>query len=512
MDEENVNKKEEPKEIILTWRIENAHLCWQKTGEELVSPTFEIDWLNESSWNLYLYPRGIQGEDIYLSYFISQEKKSDTVVITGAKFELYLLAADGSKVLSKNSEGFLSMKKNGMWGYSRFIDRKTLIDEDGSYYLPDETLTLCCKIWCDFEQDMEKKKEPVKLKAFARTRIRKEDIFQQMAIDPKTSRSQRIGELRPVLQECPIAKFIAIFGETSNHKNLIIGIDIENNEKIKSAICELVLVDDERKVLFWKNKYAWYNIIESENIVLSSYFPKDSEQHVPEKTFSQKCLYLACHFSFTTGSITQKIEKDDYGNNLDRFFEQRLSNSTSVEEESYCPTASDALKSLYYDPVFHDVTIKGRTAEFKVHEMVLSPRSEVFKKLLSERDKKTNLVQINNEDDDTLQRVIYFLYTDTILNMHWEVAKKLYKAAIKYKIELLKEKCCIFIKRNLNLTNVFEIAVLTKNEKNSELKKYVTNFIIKNEPGVFDTVEWSIFSKSNQVLAGEYMVAKYKMK
>ncbi|GBM48179.1 hypothetical protein AVEN_138309-1 [Araneus ventricosus] len=512
MTEENVNKTEEPKETILTWRIENAHLCWQKTGEELVSPTFAIDWLNESSWNLCFYPRGIQGEDSYTSYFIAQEKKNDTVANTGAKFELYLLAADGSKVLPENPQGFLSMKKHGMWGYSRFISWKTLMDENGSRYLPDETLTLCCRIWCEYERDMEKKKELVKLKAFARTRIRKEDIFQQMAIDLDESRNQKIGELKPILQECPIAKFIATLGETSNHKSLTIGIDVKKNEKIKSAVCELVLVDEERKALFWKNKYAWHEIIERENMVLSSHFPKNSEQYVPEETFAEKCLYLACQFVFTTGSTTQKIEKDDYGNNLDRFFEQRLSNSSGVKQEPSCLTASEALKSLFYDPLFHDATIKGRTAEFKVHEMVLSPRSEVFKKLLSERDRNTNLVQINNEDDDTLQKVIYFLYTDTIPDMHWEVAKKLYKAAIKYKIELLKEKCCTFIKKNLSSSNVSDIVVLTKNEKDDELKEYVTNFIIKNESDVFNSVEWSIFSKSNSVLAGEYMVAKYKMK
>ncbi|KAF8785115.1 Speckle-type POZ protein like [Argiope bruennichi] len=507
MDIENENKTKEFDELIFTWRIENIRLCFQRNGEALTSPTFTVDWLKESSWNLCLYPNGIQGENDYISYFITQENKNAPMDDIGVKFELYLLAADGTKVHPEVSECFLSMKKNDMLGWSRFISQKTLMKEKTDY-LPDETLTLCCRIWCEHKLDTSEKIEPVKLKVFARTRVRKEEITQQMALYPNDSKCQEIGQIRSILQDSPIAEFFATFREESGHKSLTFNIEFKKNEKIKSGFLNLVLINQTKKV-YWRTEYVWQGI--NCEFMLSSELPKTSEQYVLKEMFTVKCLYLLCRFVFTTGSITQKIEKNDYGNNLDLVFAQRLSDSSDTKRESACQTAADALKSLFDDPIYHDVIIKGRNEEFKVHEMILAPRSEWFSKLLSERD-ETNVVQINNEDDDTLQRVIYFLYTDTILDMHWEMAKRMYKAAFKYKIELLKEKCCEYIRRNISVSNICDLLILTKNEKDSELKGYARDFITKNHSDVFGSVEWKIFSKSNPTLALEYMMTRFKLK
>ncbi|KAF8785112.1 Speckle-type POZ protein like [Argiope bruennichi] len=488
-------------EFFYTWRLENVHLCWEKTDEFLRSPAFEVEWLQKSSVSLRLYPKGMAGKEDYISYYAAIENKQ-TAPNKGFRANLYLLAADGSKIQAEIPEGFLSMKKSGLYGYSQFISWQTLWDKESNYF-PNSTLTLCCRIWSEREADVKGKKKSTERKAFIRTCIRKEVISKLMVIDSIAL----IGEIRSLTQDHPIATFSASFDKS--HKNLIIDIDAKQNDKILMSMFKLTLIDEKRKRIFWK-KYLWNNASNLETIKLSSHFSQNTEQYVPHEMFAEKFLFLDCRFDFTTGCVMQKQEKDDYGSNLNLWLPQPFPSS---EETSQCPNIADALLNMYLDETSHDICIETSTSSITAHEMVLCSRSEKFKSLMKIKDVKTSLKTVIVEEDiDTMKRLIYFLYTDVIQETNWKILMNLYNAAMKYEIDLLKHKCRNLIKTKLEISNVVEILILAKKYKDVELNALARNFIMENDAAVFNTTEWKSFMKSDPNFAVQTMLSKYHLK
>ncbi|GBN20558.1 hypothetical protein AVEN_66604-1 [Araneus ventricosus] len=506
-------KEENPKpmnEFLYTWRIENVNLWWQKTGEKLKSPTFKVHWLPKFSFSLCLYPKGTEGNEDYISYFLAQEDQVSTAN-KGFKTDLYLLAVDGSKVKPESYEGFLSMRKYGMFGCPRFMSWDTLYEK--SDYLPDDILTVCCRIWSEVKPDM-KENKPTEVKAcsdqsFARTLIKKEVIAKQMVIDNIALKGQKIGEIKSILQDYPIATFSASFGKISDHGILTIDIDVKKDDKIKMGIFKLMLIDEKRKKTFWMNTYSWNDVTEFENIVLSSHSPQSSEHYAPHEMFVEKFLFLACQFTFTTGFVVQKREKDDYGTNLNHLLP--LYFPPSDVQTVQCPTLADALTDMHEDELFYDVKIENGTSYITAHKIVLCSRSTKFEALVKSQDKITSPQVIQVEDDiETLIRMVYFLYTDDISDINWQIATTLYSAAIKYEIGLLKHKCCNFINDNLDKSNVVEILLLAKKYNDIELIASARNFIMENRTAVYTSDEWDNFRKSHSDFAVEIMLPKFQ--
>ncbi|CAL1276309.1 unnamed protein product [Larinioides sclopetarius] len=513
-------------EFLYTWRIENITLWWQKTGEKFKSPTFEVDWLPKSSFSLCLYPKGTKGNEDYLSYFLTEE---DQVVTAnkGFKINLYLLAVDGSKVEPESSEGFHSMKKYGMLGCSHFMSWETLMDNK-SDYIPDEILTVCCRIWSEIKSDL-KENNPTEVVAcsdqsFARTQIKKEVIAKQMVIDSialeeqrayvskhqnlnSTLEEQKIGEIKSILQDYPIATFYASFGEISGHRSLTIDIDVKRINQIKMAIFELMLIDEKKRRIFWMDRYSWNDITEFRTIVLSSHFPQNSEQYASHEMFVENFLFLACQFTFTTGFVVEKREKNDYGTNLNNLL-PRYFPSSDVQTVP-CPTLEDALLSMYEDDMFYDVTIENDTSSLSAHKIVLYSRSIKFEALLKSLEETSPQVIKVEDDTETIIRMLNFLYTDKISDINWEIATNLYSAALKYGIGLLKHKCCNFINANLDKSKVIEILLLAKTHNDVELIASARNFIMENRTDVYASDEWDNFRKSHPDFAVEIMLSNF---
>ncbi|GIX84747.1 speckle-type POZ protein [Caerostris extrusa] len=109
------------------------------------------------------------------------------------------------------------------------------------------------------------------------------------------------------------------------------------------------------------------------------------------------------------------------------------------------PSVLDDLKSIYLDQIFCDITLSTQTTKFPAHKVILCARSDVFKSLLTNKEIEENgSIEIEDFDDETVHSLLMFLYTDTTEDMQWSMANKLYKAAIYYKIHLLKWRCSAF--------------------------------------------------------------------
>ncbi|GBM11926.1 hypothetical protein AVEN_209625-1 [Araneus ventricosus] len=59
--------------FAFTWKLENASYCLEKEGEEIKSPAFVVDSIDETKWKLGLYPRGEEHHGKYIGFYLFRE-------------------------------------------------------------------------------------------------------------------------------------------------------------------------------------------------------------------------------------------------------------------------------------------------------------------------------------------------------------------------------------------------------------------------------------------------------
>ncbi|KAF8777718.1 Speckle-type POZ protein-like B like protein [Argiope bruennichi] len=96
---------------------------------------------------------------------------------------------------------------------------------------------------------------------------------------------------------------------------------------------------------------------------------------------------------------------------------------------------------------------------------VLCARSPVFRSMLTTKMKEKIMerIQIDDLDDDTIDQFLRFLYTDDLKDLQWESAMKLYYAADKYQVQLLKYLCSSFLVARLDISNVTDLLCSRQN-------------------------------------------------
>ncbi|GBM88658.1 hypothetical protein AVEN_10495-1 [Araneus ventricosus] len=133
-------------EYFFFWFVENYSYCWHKNGEKLASPNFTIDELEGRIWNLRLYPRGKNDEDEgHISLSLIRSLEDDEPENVSIKYELSFLAADGSAFCCQKSED--EFRRGYGYGYGKFLKIDKLLSRRNSDYLPEDILTVRCKIW-----------------------------------------------------------------------------------------------------------------------------------------------------------------------------------------------------------------------------------------------------------------------------------------------------------------------------------------------------------------------------
>ncbi|GBN63492.1 hypothetical protein AVEN_10824-1 [Araneus ventricosus] len=143
--------------------------------------------------------------------------------------------------------------------------------------------------------------------------------------------------------------------------------------------------------------------------------------------------------------------------------------------------------------------------------MVLCARSPVFKLMMTNdmKEKNTGCIQIDDLENDIVQQLLLFLYSDHLVNLEWESAIKLYYASDKYEVENLKVLCSAFLIDNLSTSTASELLLLADTHNDSDLMKAVEDFIFKHENQVFGSKEWRNLIETNPLLVSKTMCLKY---
>ncbi|XP_055943623.1 uncharacterized protein LOC129974876 [Argiope bruennichi] len=168
----------------------------------------------------------------------------------------------------------------------------------------------------------------------------------------------------------------------------------------------------------------------------------------------------------------------------------------------------DDFKRLYQDHIMSDITIKTKSASFPAHKVILFASSSTFKNMLTRTT--TDILEIENLEDDIVSRMLLSLYTDSLEDAQWNIVMKLYHAADVFELLRLKLECSRFLLENLNLTNASDLLLLAHEHHDDKLKSAVEDYILLVDEELFGSDEWAEFSKSNLLLANETMSAKYK--
>ncbi|GBN53736.1 Speckle-type POZ protein [Araneus ventricosus] len=198
----------------------------------------------------------------------------------------------------------------------------------------------------------------------------------------------------------------------------------------------------------------------------SEYLPDDKLSLVCECTFS-------CGIEFQTTEETLNEIPLAFIKQKSNFIPRNIIYKAAEKLFTY-PNGLDDIKTFYMNQCLTDVVVRTEIKSFPAHKIVLCARSPVFKAMMINdmKEKKTNCLRVDDLEDDIVQHLLFFLYSDNIENLQWESATQLYYAADKYEIGKLKEVCSSFMVENLTPTNVVELLLLADTHSDKNLKKF----------------------------------------
>ncbi|CAG8447629.1 161_t:CDS:1 [Funneliformis mosseae] len=147
-----------------------------------------------------------------------------------------------------------------------------------------------------------------------------------------------------------------------------------------------------------------------------------------------------------------------------------------------------------------DVVLQAEGTHFLVHKPFLSLASQFFKDLFAqskpnsnETVKNTNaneseasilVLEIMEENANSIQDMLSFIYPNVILDINWENVENLFRIANKFKIKKLTNSCDLFLQNNLieNILTTFKLAELYRLPiPFKEASKLILNDFLKYE-------------------------------
>ncbi|CAL1300942.1 unnamed protein product [Larinioides sclopetarius] len=458
--------------FVYIWKIENFSFAWQEVNEHFTSPSFQICATEGSSWRLKLYPRGILSTKNSLSLYLERESNVQGPVYLSVDYELSFLKSDGTPGYTA-AEKACVLGKGQTSGFANLISREEIFRTKKSVFLPDDTLTVQCRI--SFENIGLARQ----IQAFAKSTIW---IHRQLFLwdagkfnyispyEPGifSALSFQTNEMVLNLNEDSIYVHLVINDLVNRMFRLRIGI-LDSNKSTSNF-----LIDE---YIFNREKRSIKTLLISRSKLLQRkdlYLPEDH-------------LILHCEWNYSRGVHVGQVDCHAY----DKMFTFYTFNKKKDSNESPLPIAHSLccannynsmktdFQNLHQEGTLSDFTIKVGSETVRVHKAVLCARSSVFKAMLTSNMKETlkNQVDISDLDMDTVRRMLAYMYTDTAGDLDWETAKKLYFAADKYDITMLKRICSEFLKINLMAANVEDILTIANTHADEELKNVALKFL-----------------------------------
>ncbi|GBN01133.1 hypothetical protein AVEN_189197-1 [Araneus ventricosus] len=172
-----------------------------------------------------------------------------------------------------------------------------------------------------------------------------------------------------------------------------------------------------------------------------------------KELLDNKSVYLPNHtlsllreWAFPKGIVSNEIEEVQFGCTCPG---SKTCDAHKLNNNKKSPLNAliDNMKSLYEEHFFSDVKLKTNTSEFPAHKFILSASSSAFKSmfLTDMKEKDSDYVNIEDLSDDTISRILLYIYTTRVEDLTWQRASDLYVGADKYAILSLMNECSSFL-------------------------------------------------------------------
>ncbi|GFS84082.1 TD and POZ domain-containing protein 1 [Nephila pilipes] len=486
--------------FMFTWHIENFSFSWQNKNENMKSPSFIVETMDKSKWCLIIYPAGCQIAEDYVSIYLGRLGDSKGPSDIEIEFELYLSTDSGRLISMGVSNGIF---QNGVLvGFGECLEKEELFHLKRASFLPQDTLTVTCKMWKSTEHLKQRGR------CVARTRIGVERSSFVWAVERFSSFGSDEKNTYEIVatKENEIAVSLNLFEAAEE----LICLEFTAAKEIPVFRFRLFILCAAGDAELVSEKE--YNFMDSR--VIKLYFPF----HLAKKEmFARKEFYLPndvltlrCECAFTTESAASEIESTLYGCNTPSIEDENL--PENAKKLMLSNTLKENLKSWFRKPLFSDTEVKTQTNTFPAHKIILSARSPVFKAMFTKEMRETidKCVHIDDFCDDTVQRMLFYMYTDELQDLEWDSACDLYAAADKYAILSLKEECSSFLKANLSPSNACEALVLADRHSDFGFKRILQKFILRKKKLIMNSKAWEQLLESHMKLAADTMTFKFK--
>ncbi|CAL1262217.1 unnamed protein product [Larinioides sclopetarius] len=480
------------------WQLENASYCWQKYPESIHSPSFTVDEIHETNWKLELYPFFDKNDAI--GFFLRRlaDNYAGSVQID---CELASLSSDGT-VLHTFKRKKLEIGSAGITGGS--VARKKVFPTISKH-----SLTIRCRIWESFVE------MPKQVQCFARTRITVEKRSFMWSTENFSSLKSLEKRTCEIKSHDNSKKFMSL--ELFSTGGLICDETIRfkiipNYQDMKMSTFQLSVVDASKNaVKCFQDEFWASDTYDSKDFTLfctKSELMEKKSVYLPNDVLS---LWCECVFAF--GTVQEEIEKID-SDCIAVVKKKPDYRSFHKEDEFSVPKCIlvDDLKSMLNNSDVSDINIRTKNQTYPAHTFILSARSPVFKAMFSNdmKEKINECVDIEDLNDDTVSRLLRYIYSAEVEELNWVSAANLYEAADKYEILSLKDLCSSYLMSNLCENNACEALVLADLHQDEDLKGFVQNFILKHVGVIINSEEWKQLEETNLKLVYETTCLKFK--
>ncbi|GBM11951.1 Speckle-type POZ protein B [Araneus ventricosus] len=495
----------EKKCFTFTWELENINYCVLKKGTNIKSPAFVVDSIDETKWYLGLYLRGRQDGN-FIGFYLYRDADSKGAIQVEVYYELAFIAEDGSVLKSYDKSKFNFPKNHGS-GFPEFVKRNDVFISKRAAFLPRDTLTARCRIWKSVGQMSEG------VRCFARTRIgvqKRTFLWNVKNFSTLESEKKCSYKIKSIETDASLLSVdLSLTGGFSSEE--IIRFELSLQDKTKTFFTvQLYLLNASGNRVQCNHEEFWFDDV-SKSKEFKFFFTKSKLIEMKSLYLPDDILSLHWEWAFSKGVISNEIEDVQYSCASS---DCKSSNNENLINQKMMPLSyslNDNLKSLYDENFLCDVKLKTSTSIFPAHKIILSASSSVFKAMFSNdmKENGSNCVDIEDLSDDTINRMLLFMYTTRVEDLTWERASHLYAASDKYAILSLKDICSSYLKNNLSPSKACEVLLLSDFHADSDLKCAVQDYILKHGKQI-NSDEWKLLMETNAKLAAETVCLQFK--
>lgn len=493
-------------EFSYFWRIENFDYISTTERQTLVSPKFVPGTMQGTQWSLKLalnlpIDRSSQPVENHIACYLQRKLKDDGPENFTLNFEIAFLAWNGVVLGStcvKKCEMFF--KKNTRSSKMLAIKQSQVLKNKKEIYIPQGVFTIRCRMWGHQKNNFKTER------IWAVNRICIERVsfirkFEEFGVlwNLKSLRVHPRDKEKPMMLVGTMIEDGSCLEDKISVKMIVV-----ERKFLNKFLCKVFLLDNEGNKIQCGIVDAHCDL--DERIVLNVPLLFSRKQLIDRKSefLPDDALSLQFEFCFSNGTFYEEVTKTEYDAHL--IPREQIRNDLDAPE-----TLSADLISLYNDKILCDIELKTETKTFFAHKTVLCARSSVFRSMLTNgmRESRNKCIEIEDLKEETVDRMLHFLYTDSLEDVQWETAFNLYYAGEKYDIRLLKVICASFLKRKLSTSNAVNVLVLAEMHQDSNLKTSAVNFILLHDKEIFDSYAWEVLANSNPRLSVEVMLLRY---